>query len=417
MVAWSGCSAVPTRGSMITSLTPFLGAHTIAPRPGKGNDHGQAPKATSRDTPAPKIPPHRKDDRPRGLRTVAQGKACGAPGGSDSHAACRRRRPVRGSETQRRQLRAADPGVIPAANGRDPSRPHCRHSRSATLLLSAVARAGAEAGFGAGTEGHSRRRHGLGHAAQRSGHGGGASRRTDARRGAQYHQHAARRRDRRLHPCPRRSQGADHRPRVRPPNRPSARECTRQSGPALAQLKSRPLVIDVDDPLYSGPGPRLGEVDYEELIASGSPDFPWMPPDDESSAIALNYTSGTTGNPKGVVYHHRGTFLEAVGNIMAWPLPPVPVYLWTLPMFHCNGWCFPWSVIAMGGTHVCLRKVDPALIFPMIVEHGVTHMCGAPTVLNMLIDAPAEQRRAFDHIVDIQTGGSPPPTQVSKGQG
>src|ERR1700674_2903389 len=195
------------------------------------------------------------------------------------------------------------------------------------------------------------------------------------------------------------------------------REFASQIGPALAQLKRPTLVIDVDDPLYSGPGPRLGEVDYEELIASGSPDFPWMPPDDESSAIALNYTSGTTGNPKGVVYHHRGTFLEAVGNIMAWPLPPVPVYLWTLPMFHCNGWCFPWSVIAMGGTHVCLRKVDPALIFPMIVEHGVTHMCGAPTVLNMLIDAPAEQRRAFDHIVDIQTGGSPPPTQVSKGQG
>ena len=116
---------------------------------------------------------------------------------------------------------------------------------------------------------------------------------------------------------------------------------------------------------------------------------------DESSAIALNYTSGTTGNPKGVVYHHRGTFLEAVGNTMAWPLPPKPVYLWTLPMFHCNGWCFPWSVTAMGGTHVCLRRVDPALIFPMIVEHGVTHMCGAPTVLNMLVSAPAEQRRTL----------------------
>ena len=136
---------------------------------------------------------------------------------------------------------------------------------------------------------------------------------------------------------------------------------------------------------------------------------------DESSAIALNYTSGTTGNPKGVVYHHRGTFLEAVGNTMAWPLPPKPVYLWTLPMFHCNGWCFPWSVTAMGGTHVCLRKVDPALIFPMIVEHGVTHMCGAPTVLNMLVSAPAEQRRRFNHIVDIQTGGSPPPAKVIKG--
>ena len=100
---------------------------------------------------------------------------------------------------------------------------------------------------------------------------------------------------------------------------------------------------------------------------------------------------------------------------MAWPLPPKPVYLWTLPMFHCNGWCFPWSVVAMGGTHVCLRKVDPALIFPMIVEHGVTHMCGAPTVLNLLTSAPAEQRRSFDHVVDIQTGGSPPPAKVIKG--
>ena len=116
-----------------------------------------------------------------------------------------------------------------------------------------------------------------------------------------------------------------------------------------------------------------------------------------------------------MVYHHRGTFLEAVGNTMAWPLPPNPVYLWTLPMFHCNGWCFPWSVTAMGGTHVCLRKVDPALIFPMIVEHGVTHMCGAPTVLNMLVSAPAEQRRRFNHVVDIQTGGSPPPAKVIKG--
>jgi fatty-acyl-CoA synthase len=113
-----------------------------------------------------------------------------------------------------------------------------------------------------------------------------------------------------------------------------------------------------------------------------------------------------------VVYHHRGTFLEACGNVMAWAMPARPVYLWTLPMFHCNGWCFPWSVTAMGGTHVCLRAVDPALIFPMIVEHGVTHMCGAPTVLAMLIGAPEEQRRTFAHPVHIQTGGSPPPAKV-----
>jgi fatty-acyl-CoA synthase len=192
------------------------------------------------------------------------------------------------------------------------------------------------------------------------------------------------------------------------------REFAAQVGPALAKLKKRPLVVDVDDPLYTGPGERLGKVEYEKFIAAGDPDFAWTPPADESSPIALNYTSGTTGNPKGVVYHHRGTFLESVGNTMAWPLPPKPVYLWTLPMFHCNGWCFPWSVVAMGGTHVCLRKVDPALIFPMIVEHGVTHMCGAPTVLAMLTAAPAEQWRRFNHIVDIQTGGSPPPAKVIK---
>jgi len=192
------------------------------------------------------------------------------------------------------------------------------------------------------------------------------------------------------------------------------REFSAQVGPALAKLKKRPLVIDVDDALFSGPGERLGRIEYEDFIAKGDPHFTWTLPADESSAIALNYTSGTTGNPKGVVYHHRGTFLEAVGHVMAWPLPPKPVYLWTLPMFHCNGWGFPWSVVAMGGTHVCLRKVDPAMIFPMIVEHGVTHMCGAPTVLNLLTSAPAEQRRSFDHVVDIQTGGSPPPAKVIK---
>jgi fatty-acyl-CoA synthase len=192
------------------------------------------------------------------------------------------------------------------------------------------------------------------------------------------------------------------------------REFAGQVGPALAQLKKKPLVIDVDDELYTGPGERLGALTYEDFIAAGTPDFEWSSPEDESSAIALNYTSGTTGNPKGVVYHHRGTFLESAGNIMAWPLPPAPVYLWTLPMFHCNGWCFPWSVTAMAGTHVCLRRVDPALIFKMIVEHGVTHMCGAPTVLNMLVNAPQEQRIAFNRIVDIQTGGSPPPAKVIK---
>jgi fatty-acyl-CoA synthase len=186
-------------------------------------------------------------------------------------------------------------------------------------------------------------------------------------------------------------------------------------GPALKRLKRKILVIDNDDPLYTGPGDRLGDVEYEDFLKRGDPAFAWSPPADESAPIALNYTSGTTGRPKGVVYHHRGTFLETVGNIMAWPLPPRPVYLWTLPLFHCNGWCFGWSVVAMGGTHVCLRAVDPAAIFPLIVEHGVTHMCGAPTVLSMLVNAPDEQKRTFPHVVDIQTGGSPPPAKVIKG--
>ncbi|MGH8697882.1 MAG: AMP-binding protein, partial [Burkholderiales bacterium] len=185
-------------------------------------------------------------------------------------------------------------------------------------------------------------------------------------------------------------------------------------GPALQRLKRKLLVVDNDDPLYTGPGERLGEIEYEAFLEQGDPGFAWSPPANESAPIALNYTSGTTGRPKGVVYHHRGTFLESVGNIMGWPLPPRPVYLWTLPLFHCNGWCFPWSVTAMGGTHVCLRQVDPAQIFAMIVAHKVTHMCGAPTVLSMLTNAPDEQQRKFPQVVDIQTGGSPPPAKVIK---
>jgi fatty-acyl-CoA synthase len=186
------------------------------------------------------------------------------------------------------------------------------------------------------------------------------------------------------------------------------------AGPALARLKKKPLVVDVDDPQYTGPGERLGKIEYEAFLKTGSPQFEWALPQSESDPIALNYTSGTTGRPKGVVYHHRGTFLEACGNVMAWAMPASPVYLWTLPMFHCNGWCFPWSVTAMAGTHVCLRAVEPRRIFELIVEHGVTHMCGAPTVLGMLIAAPEEERRKFPHPVHIQTGGSPPPAKVIK---
>ena len=184
------------------------------------------------------------------------------------------------------------------------------------------------------------------------------------------------------------------------------------TAPALERLKRRILVIDVDDPQYTGPGERVGKIEYEKFIAAGDPGFPWSLPEKETDPIALNYTSGTTGRPKGVVYHHRGTFLESCGNAMAWAMPANPVYLWTLPMFHCNGWCFPWSVTAMGGTHICLRAVEPKRIFELIVEHGVTHMCGAPTVLGMLIAAPESERRKFAHPVRIQTGGSPPPAKV-----
>jgi len=190
------------------------------------------------------------------------------------------------------------------------------------------------------------------------------------------------------------------------------REYAGTVGPALERLGTRPLVIEVDDALYDGPRDRLGEVEYEAFLQTGSPDFEWAPPTDESAPLALNYTSGTTGNPKGVVYHHRGAFLESVGNIMMWPLPPRAVYLWTLPMFHCNGWCYTWALTAMGGTHVCLRRVDPPLVFDLIKRHQVTHMCGAPTVLTMLIQTPPEQRTAFDRVVEIQTGGSSPPAKV-----
>ena len=181
---------------------------------------------------------------------------------------------------------------------------------------------------------------------------------------------------------------------------------------ALAQLERRPLVVDVDDPSYAGPGERLGALDYDELVAGGSADFEPAPIRDEYLPMAICYTSGTTGNPKGVVAHHRGTWLMAVGEILAWGMPPGAVYLWTLPMFHANGWGFPWAIPALGGTHVCLRQVDPALIFRLIAEHGVTNMCGAPTVLSLLLNAPAEVRVRFDRVVDLMTGGSSPPAKV-----
>lgn len=183
---------------------------------------------------------------------------------------------------------------------------------------------------------------------------------------------------------------------------------------ALAQLDRNIPVIDIDDDLALG-GELLGEMDYEAFLDTGDPDFTVAPPADEWQAISLNYTSGTTGNPKGVVYHHRGAFITAMGGALISHLDRHSRYLWTLPMFHCNGWSYPWSVTAMAGTHVCLRRVDPALIFPMIAEHGVTHMCGAPIVLNMLIHAPDEIKVPFDQRVEVFTGGAAPPSAVIEG--
>jgi fatty-acyl-CoA synthase len=180
---------------------------------------------------------------------------------------------------------------------------------------------------------------------------------------------------------------------------------------ALARAKRRPLVIDIDDPLAPG-GERLGATDYESFIAEGAPDFAWAPPADEWDAISLNYTSGTTGNPKGVVYHHRGAYLNALGNALAQGIPQHPVYLWTLPMFHCNGWCFPWTVTALAGTHVCLRRVEAGPIYRAIAEDGVTHLCGAPIVVNTLANARPEDRRPLPRTVEVMTAGAAPPAAV-----
>jgi len=184
---------------------------------------------------------------------------------------------------------------------------------------------------------------------------------------------------------------------------------------ALAKIGRALPVIDVDDPEYSGPGERLGTVDYEGFLASGVPDFAWTGPEDEWDAISLNYTSGTTGNPKGVVYHHRGAYLNALSNIVSWGMPPGSVYLWTLPMFHCNGWCFPWTMAANSGTNVCLRRVEAKLILDSIREHGVTHYCGAPIVHAMLVNAPAVWREGIRHKVFALVAAAPPPAAVIEG--
>jgi fatty-acyl-CoA synthase len=183
---------------------------------------------------------------------------------------------------------------------------------------------------------------------------------------------------------------------------------------ALRLTKARPFVVDIDDP--AAEGAFLGEIEYEDFIAAGDPDYLWRYPADEWDALALNYTSGTTGNPKGVVFSHRGAYLNAIGAVLSFGYHPATIYLWTLPMFHCNGWTHTWALSVVAGTHVCLRQVDPAQIFPLIERHKVTHMSGAPVVLTMLIHAPAAVKRTFGHgPVDIATGGAAPPSAVIAG--
>ncbi|HEX3412811.1 MAG TPA: acyl-CoA synthetase, partial [Stellaceae bacterium] len=187
---------------------------------------------------------------------------------------------------------------------------------------------------------------------------------------------------------------------------------------ALAQLEQKPIVIDIVDAMGPG-GERLGEMNYEEFLVTGDPAFQEITSEDEWDAIALNYTSGTTGNPKGVVYHHRGAYLNALGNVLVWGMRQHPVYLWTLPMFHCNGWCFPWTITAMAGTHVCLRRIEAAAIYEAITRQGVTHLCGAPVVMNMLLNfkpgAGPGLRRSLDRRIEMMTAGAPPPAAVIEG--
>ncbi|MGY8963404.1 MAG: acyl-CoA synthetase [Rhodospirillales bacterium] len=180
---------------------------------------------------------------------------------------------------------------------------------------------------------------------------------------------------------------------------------------ALEESGRNIFVVDIDDALAPDADP-IGKICYEAFLGSGDPNYVCPTIADEWQAISLCYTSGTTGNPKGVVTHHRGAYLNAIGNMMAWGMTPNPVYLWTLPMFHCNGWCFPWTITALCGTHVCLRKVDPEAIYTLMKTEGVTHFCGAPTVLNMLVNAPGEQRAGLQSGIKAMTAGAAPPAAV-----
>ena len=180
---------------------------------------------------------------------------------------------------------------------------------------------------------------------------------------------------------------------------------------AIQLCVSKPRVIDINDTL-ANEGDLIGEMDYEDFIDDGDPNYNWKLPDDEWQAISLNYTSGTTGNPKGVVYSHRGAYMNSIGNAMAWDLNQGPIYLWTLPMFHCNGWCFPWTIAAYGGTNICLRNVSAAGIYHAIDKHKVNHFCGAPIVLGMIVNASKKEIKQFNYTVKVMTAGAPPPAAI-----
>ena len=189
------------------------------------------------------------------------------------------------------------------------------------------------------------------------------------------------------------------------------REYHRVATEALAIAKVQPMVVDIDDPACDDRA-QIGDTTYEEFIASGDPDYAWEYPADEWNAVSLNYTSGTTGNPKGVVFHHRGAALAAYGNATQWPIGLHPVYLWTLPMFHCNGWCFPWTLALVAGTSICLRRANAATIYAALAEHGVTHMCGAPIIMQFIIGATPAERRPLPRRVELMTAAAPPPAAV-----
>jgi len=180
---------------------------------------------------------------------------------------------------------------------------------------------------------------------------------------------------------------------------------------ALSQAKNQPLVVDIDDPLCDDRA-QIGDTTYEEFLATGDADYEWQYPSDEWNAISLNYTSGTTGNPKGVVFHHRGATLSAYGNATQWAIGTHPTYLWTLPMFHCNGWCFPWTLALVAGTSVCLRRANAKTIYDALADHDVTHMCGAPIIMQFIIAAGADERRPLARTVEFMTAAAPPPAAV-----